>query len=102
MDLDLQVAQAIARARLLERAAHDSGPWTVRIGSIEYETVRVRTPSGVHFLIFVDQTPDGDVAWLMLRGEEQSSWDLTGQLPDGAFTLQWKISAPQESTPVSA
>lgn len=97
MLLDLQVAQAVARARLLECAAHDPGPWTVRMGDMVVDAVRVRTPSSVRFLLYFESAPDSDIAWLCLRGEEKSSWDLTGQLPSsGAFTLQWKLSAPSE------
>lgn len=96
--MDLQAAQAVVRARLLERATHDPGPWTVRMGAITVDAVRVRTPASVRFLLYFRDLPDDTVAWLCCRGEEVSSWDLTGKLPEsGAFTLQWKLSIPRES-----
>ena len=103
MLLDLQVAQGVVRAKLLERASHDPGPWTVRIGDTVVDAVRCRTPAGVRFLMHFDDVPDDDVAWLCCRGEELSSWDLAGALPAyGPFALQWKLSVPDDLIPATA
>lgn len=57
--IDLDVAQALFAARMLEAAAHDPGPWTFDWGGIEVPAERTVTDEGV---VFVGRFPD--VCWL--------------------------------------
>lgn len=102
--LDFIAAAAVARARLMERAVHDPGPWHIRIGDLEVEAAKVRTPSRVVFLATFTETPSGDtdVAWLYCQGEPVSSkeiGDVPGHVP---FCIEWAIIGPgvTDSAPV--
>lgn len=98
MLIDLQAARAVARARMIERAVNDPGPWTIRIGEDEQYAVRVRTPTGVRFLVFFDDgaDPDETVAWLCCAGREISSRDVAPLRE--AFTLEWRILVEDPET----
>lgn len=87
MPLDFQAARAVTRARLFERAVHDTGPWAVRIGDVTEFAVKVSTRRGVLFIAHFEPGVEGEVAWLICRGEEVSSREIT-PAPQG-FALDW-------------
>ena len=100
--LDFIAAHAVARARLLERAVHDRGPWQIEIGGVREEAVRVRTPQRVLFLanFYGLDEPHPDVAWLLCDGDIISSKDieLTGT---GPYAIEWSIMGPDSFEPHS-
>lgn len=53
MSLDQIAAQAVMRARQIERAVHDRGPWSVRVGRASYTARRVVGPDHVTFYAIV-------------------------------------------------
>lgn len=53
MSLDQIAAQAVMRARQIERAVHDRGPWSVRVGHASYPARRVVGPDHVTFYAIV-------------------------------------------------
>lgn len=57
--IDLDVAQALFAARMLEAAVHDPGPWSFRWGGIEVPAERTLTDEGV---VFTGRFPD--VCWI--------------------------------------
>jgi hypothetical protein len=100
--LDYAAARAVARARLLERAVHDSGPWQIEIAGIREDAVKVRTPHRVLFLANFYSVPDPDatVAWLLCDGQFLSSKDI--RLGDsGPFSIEWSIIGPDSLEPSS-
>lgn len=96
MLLDLAAAQAVVRARLLERAVHDPGPWAIRIGEVTVEAVRIRTPRRVAFVAHFDELPPhrDAVGWLLCRGEEVSSKQLGELLGPSAVTWTLEFAEP--------
>lgn len=101
--LDFVAAHAVARARLLERAVHDPGPWQIEINGVREDAVRVRTPHRVLFLANFYGIPDAetaDVAWLLCAGEMISSKDvrLSGVAP---YSIEWAIIGPDSFEPTA-
>lgn len=90
MILDIQAAQAVARAKLFERAVNHNGPWAIRIGNTTEWAVRMRTNSGVLFIAHFEPGTEGDVAWLVCGGVEISSKSIE-PVPEG-FALDWRLS----------
>lgn len=91
--LDFVAAHAVARARLLERAVHDPGPWQIEIGGVREGACKVRTPTRVLFMAYFEELPDPEtleVAWLLCGGEMLSSKDvqLSG---DGPYAIEWSV-----------
>lgn len=91
MALDFMAARAVARAKLLERAVHDPGPWEIRVGDETSQAVKVRTASRLIFLAhFSSLDKLEDVAWLSCRGELLNSLDI--QAPAGGpFSIEWEF-----------
>lgn len=58
-EIELDAAQALFAARMLEAAVHDDGPWTFRWGGIEVPASKEITDEGV---VFVGVFPD--VCWI--------------------------------------
>ncbi len=89
--LDELAARAVCRARLLERAIHDPGPWVVALAGLVVPAVRVideesRTVTfHAEFLV-----PASGVAELRCGGEPVSWRDVKG-LPDG-FEVEWSLA----------
>lgn len=99
--LDFIAAHAVARARLLERAVHDPGPWQIEIAGVREDAVKVRTPHRVLFLAnFYDLAPDADVAWLLCAGEMISSKDIT-LTGGGPHAIEWAIVGPDSFEPTA-
>lgn len=101
--LDFMAAQAVARAKLLERACHDPGPWSIEVQGVHVPAIKVRTPSRV---VFLASFPDlcwvepPEVAWLYCAGELIGSQDIVAPA-EGAHTVQWSLGL-QEQQPVLA
>lgn len=51
--LDTLVAQMVMRARQVERALHDPGPWKVRIGDVDFPARKVVGPDHITFFSLV-------------------------------------------------
>lgn len=100
--LDTLAARAVYAARLLERAVHSSGPWTIAWGPFEVEASR---EVGDDRVVFRAEFPDAcfieapaPTATLSDAGEVVSVREV--EFPgDGAFSLEW-IVAP--AVPVAA
>jgi hypothetical protein len=98
MDLDLLVAEAVFRVRLIERALHDAGPWSMRYGGFDAPAVRLIAADRV---IFRAHFPD--VCWisdpgptvLLLCDGETVSVQSIGRPEDGEFTMEWEIALPE-------
>lgn len=99
--LDFVAAQAVAHARLLERACHDSGPWEIEVQGMRIPAVRARTP---HAVIFLATFPEmcwvepPDTALLYCADE------LVGARPivapgEGAYTVRWTIGTAAHVEP---
>ncbi len=93
MALDFMAAKAVARAKMLERAVHDPGPWQIEVQGMRMPATKVRTPSRVLFLAYF---PDicwidpPEVAWLYCGGQLMGSQDIVAPA-EGAHTVQWSI-----------
>lgn len=98
MTLDFVAARAVARARLLERAVHDPGPWTVQIAGVSAPAVKVLTAKRVIFLAYFDGLdwvgPAPDVAWLACEGVTLTSMDIDIAL-GRAFNVEWEIAVAE-------
>lgn len=98
--LDLEVARAVAQARMMESALHDPGPWFIGTGDVQVAAARVVTPSRVVFLAYFEEIPEGDRSAVLLycRGQMVSARN-DFRVPDrGAFTVEWSVggAAPRE------
>lgn len=54
-EIELDAAQALFAARMLEAAVHDPGPWTFKWGEVEVSATKVFTDTGV---VFTGRFPD--------------------------------------------
>lgn len=91
MALDTLVSQIAYRARLLERALHDPGPWYMRFEGITAPCARAFLDDGVHFHAhFLPPLADasGKVT-LYLRDEPVSVFDV--QASAHGFTVEWAM-----------
>lgn len=99
MTLDFAVAQAVMRARQIERALHDDGPWSFRFGGVTYPAVRW---IGADRVIFRAHLPEQ--CWigepnpsldLMCRGDVVGSRRI--EVPeDGASAVEWVLALPAQ------
>lgn len=97
-DLELDAAQALFAARMLEAAVHDPGPWTFCWGGIEVPAEKTFTSAGV---VFTGEFPDfcyltRPEGGLLLRcqgtimGIRRLDQDDPG---DTGFTVNWSVLA---------
>lgn len=99
MTLDMMTAQIVMRARQIERALHDPGPWTISNYGRHYPARKVVGEDHVTFYAVVDMRhpalelwasgqsmPDGDlVAFRVMEGSEgiqQVSWEFLVTQPE--------------------
>ncbi len=90
--LDIAVARAVMLARQIERALHDSGPWSIRVDGITYPAVRWITENQVQFRVHMP-----DVCWLDDDTERMVDLLCSGEVVgtrtvefiDGESTLDW-------------
>ena len=95
-NLDVTVAQAVFTTKVLERALHDNGPWTLAWGPFEVPVERQIEGHGVTFLAEFPEhcylEPPYPVA--ILRCNNESVAAKTIEFPgDGAFTVEWTLRA---------
>jgi hypothetical protein len=96
-DVEIDAAQALFAARMLEAAAHDNGPWTFRWGGIEIPAERVLADDGVHFsgtfpdVCWLDRPTDG--LTILLRGEVMGirRIDEVEHPGDTGFVVSWAV-----------
>lgn len=96
MLLDIQASQAVAQAKLFELVVNSTGPWAVRIGDRTEWAVKIRTDAGITFVAYFDDGAEDTVAWLLHRGEEVSSREVTPL--EEAFTLDWRVRLASTQT----
>lgn len=95
-NLDLTVARAVFTTKLLERALHDEGPWTLSWGPFEVPIERTVTSDSVTFHAEFPEhcylEPPLPVAVLWCDGEAVAAKtiDFPG---DGGFTVEWTLRA---------
>lgn len=93
--LDFAVAQAAFQARQMERALHDSGPWSISYGPFEVPACRLIGETQIKFLAHFPEhcylvAPD-TLALLKCRGEIVGTQEI--DFPgDGAFELEWVLA----------
>ena len=95
--LDLMIAQAIFRARQIERAVHDRGPWTVSYGNQVAPAVRWVGSDRVIFRAhFPDACwlPDTDSCLTLLCRDEMVGTKSIVTPADGEFTVEWTFTLP--------
>lgn len=98
MDLDLLVAEAVFRVRLIERALHDAGPWSIRYGGQDAPAVRMIAADRVIFRAHfpgVCWISDPDETATLLCGGESVSIRPIEPPQDGEFTMEWEIALPE-------
>lgn len=100
MSLDLAVSQLVLRARQIERALHDSAPWTMGYAGMVAPATRTVTEDGVLFTaVFPSvchlQRPSG-ILWLRC-GSELVGSKLIEDPGDGEFEAEWAFSLKNEA-----
>jgi len=97
MSLDVLASQAVLQARLLERAVHDSGPWTMTCGEQTVEAQRYLTDSQITFLAdFPDGLAEATVT-LACNGQPLSA--RTVDPVASTATIRWDIKAGLVGSP---
>lgn len=94
MPLDTLIAQIAYRARLMERALHDPGPWSMVFvsGKLKMAVPAERTAlaDGIHFTAVFPPLADlPGQASLCLRDEVVSTFDVTASVH--GFTVEWAM-----------
>jgi hypothetical protein len=101
MVLDFAVASAVYRARQIERALHDSGPWTMTWGPHEVPACRLVGESSIKFLGHFPEhcflvAPDPALT-LKCRGEVVGTRAI--EFPgDGEFGVEWELALAAPAT----
>jgi hypothetical protein len=96
--LDFAVAQAAFRARQMERALHDPGPWTISWGDCEVPASRL---IGRNRIVFLAHFParchlavPEPLAILQCAGDLIGTQEI--EFPgDGEFELEWTLAIEQ-------
>ena len=103
MPLDISVARAVALAKNLERAVHDSGPWTMERSGLSVPAVRFVAEDRV---VFRAEFPD--VCWLddeeavlFLKSRDQYVMSMTQEHFDGAHMIEWTLALPEAAVLVA-
>lgn len=101
MTLDFAVAQATFRARQMEKALHDRGPWTISWGPFEMPACRLIGEREIRFLAHFPAhcylEPVSEPAVLKCRGEIVGTKAIEHP-GDGEFELAWSL-AIQDTVP---
>lgn len=87
MSLDQTAAQMVMRARQIERAVHDPGPWAVHVCGREFPARRVVGPDHVTFFALV-RMEDPGVAELRCREDVVAVRELEA----GHFQVAWEFA----------
>lgn len=101
--IELDAAQALFAARLLEAAVHHPGPWAFRWGDIEVPAEKVLTEDGVLFTgrfpeICYLERPEGGLSLLcegtVLAIRPPDDFEHPG---DTGFLVTWKVLARRQA-----
>jgi hypothetical protein len=99
--LDFRVAQALHKARQIERALHDPGPWTITYGNHIMPAVRFilddRVTFWAHFPDACWIKSADRVLTLQCRDEEvgvKPLWSDDEIIPDGESNIEWTFVLP--------
>ena len=93
-DLERRASQAVHAARLLERAVHDSGPWTMAWGPHEVGVDRIVSQDRVTFYAafpescYLERPPA--TVFLRCDGEDVAVQQVVYP-GDGRFFVEWVI-----------
>jgi hypothetical protein len=99
--LDFAVAQAAFRARQMERALHDNGPWTISWGPFDVPACRLVGEDRIVFLAHFPAhcylaAPEAP-ATLLCRGEIVGTQAI--EFPgDAEFEMEWTLAIGQPVT----
>lgn len=98
--LDFLVAQTVQRARLIERALHDNGPWEISYGKISVGACKAVLDDRVVFLARLPETcwlvkPDPVIS-LLCRGQVVAV-KVIEHPGDGAVDIQWEMAITEPS-----
>ena len=98
--LDFAVAQAVHRARLIERALHDRGPWEIAYGPCSVGALKAVLDDRVVFLARLPEMcwltePDPYLS-LLCRGEVVTVRPIDHP-GDGTVDVRWEMTLAQPS-----
>ena len=102
--IELDAAQALFAARMLEMAVHHPGPWTLKWGGVEVPATKTLSEDGVVFsgefpdLCYL-HPPEGGLLILcegMVMGMRPA--DEFRHPGDTGFVVTWKVLASQKKT----
>lgn len=96
MSLDLAVARAVMAARQIERAAHDRGPWSIRVEGIEVPAVRWVGEDRVIFRAHLPEVcflDDVHLVDLLCSGEVVGTRSV--DFSSGDLCITWTYALPQ-------
>lgn len=86
--LDILASRMLMRARQVERALHDPGPWTVRVDETEYPARRVLGEDHITFYALIPNSRSG-IAELTCAGDAVA---VSSMGPfDEDFQIEWSF-----------
>lgn len=91
-DLDALASRAVFAAKLLERAIHDDGPWTIQIGEQDHPAEREFTNTGVLFNAVFDLSASDEPVLAVLRCAGRTMDVKPISVTGGNFALSWAVS----------
>ena len=99
MSLDHAVSRAIMKARLMERALHSTGTWTITVGSQTMPANRTVLDDRIVFSALFPEAPDGDVQ-ILGHGEVCLSAAPFSKPDFAPFIVDWELTVAGD--PVTA
>lgn len=101
-NLDTLIAQAVYKARLIERAVHDDGPWFIEWGGLKQPAARLIESTGVSFTAIFPEAYHDPRATLYC-GDDPVSFlnvaiDAHEVRPDVPFEMCWMLTVDQPDT----
>jgi hypothetical protein len=79
MAIEIAVSRAVTRIHALERAVHDSGPWTMDLDGLIVPAQRIVGEHGVRFLAHFPQNFSDRP--IILRSGEEEVWASSAPIP---------------------
>lgn len=92
MSLDNVAASMVMRARQLERALHDPGPWTIHAGMYMGNARKVTGEDHVTFIAVLPLMGDGPVPAELHCGEDTVAFKLLDPV-GGLAEVRWTFEA---------
>lgn len=99
MTLDRLASQAVLQARLLERAVHDPGPWTMVCGSQRIIARRFLTETGITFLGDFPRGLTESLVTLECAGQPMTVREVETTASMEAVTIRWDVLAGLVDSP---